>query len=59
MLINASQGEFFKKEEEISFDEGRGCAYYARCEQRKGYCCDSMPRLVGSKEHMVACFPES
>ncbi len=59
MLINAAKGKFFKKEGEDFFDKDRGCSYYARCEERKDSCCDSVPRLTGSKEHMTACFRES
>ena len=56
MLINASKGEFFQREVDISFDKDMGCPYYARCEQRKDRCRDSVPHLTGSKGHMVACF---
>jgi oligopeptide/dipeptide ABC transporter ATP-binding protein len=56
MLINASKGEFFRKEDEAVFDGSRGCSYYPRCEERKPACRDSMPQLTGSKEHKVACF---
>lgn len=59
MLINAAKGEFFRKEEKTSFDKDRGCPYYARCEERKDCCCDSVPRLIGGKEHRIACFRES
>ncbi len=58
MLIKASKGEFFRKEDEAVFDGSRGCSYYPRCEERKPACRDSMPQLTGSKEHRVACFPE-
>ncbi len=59
MLINAAKGEFSRREEDAAFDESKGCAYYPRCEQRKAHCRDSIPRLTGSKEHKIACFPES
>lgn len=59
MLIKASMGEFFRKEDETVFDGSRGCPYYPRCEERRPACRDAMPQLTGSKEHRVACFRES
>jgi len=58
MLINAAKGEYSQREGDISFDKDMGCPYYARCEENKDCCRDSVPQLTGSKDHRVACFLE-
>ncbi|OPY73816.1 MAG: Oligopeptide transport ATP-binding protein OppF [Syntrophorhabdus sp. PtaU1.Bin058] len=59
MLINAAKGEYSRREEDTSYDKGNGCPYYARCEERKDCCRESVPPLTGSKDHSVACFSVS
>jgi len=59
MLINAAKGEYFQGEEDTSYDKDMGCPYYARCEESKDCCRDSVPSLAGSKDHSVACFSVS
>lgn len=56
MLINAVRGEFCdaKEKENIAMDEA--CVFYQRCELSEGLCVKEMPRLLGTKEHSVACF---
>jgi oligopeptide/dipeptide ABC transporter ATP-binding protein len=56
MLIDSIKGEFTRREgDEVQTFEG-GCHYYPRCDRRDMKCIKETPKLMGNKEHMVACF---
>jgi len=56
MLITAAHGNFCDGREKEKSNKDEGCVYYQRCELSQGLCAREMPRLVGTKEHSVACF---
>jgi oligopeptide transport system ATP-binding protein len=56
MLITAAQGGFCDMKEKQISAEDEACVYYQRCELSEGLCAREIPRLIGTKEHSVACF---
>ncbi|MBP1748257.1 MAG: putative oligopeptide transporter ATP-binding protein [Deltaproteobacteria bacterium] len=56
MLIEASRGEFFLKNEKSSGHQKTGCVFYDKCSQAKDMCKTNIPDLKGSEAHRTACF---
>ncbi|MEN6617615.1 MAG: oligopeptide/dipeptide ABC transporter ATP-binding protein, partial [Syntrophorhabdus sp.] len=56
MLIAASQGKFSLNKEPPTGNDGEGCPFYEKCDERNVACRRSLPELTGDGGHRAACF---